>query len=362
MPIDLQARQKLAEYQRQKALSFSLGSIQDSIFSLKDYTPAIRLLEEQINDVNERLSSGTLVLSEKVLEGFKKSQESLEQLQKLHLEAEKKQSELTTEQGQQIKDLLSVMEEKLTEINKVRDQISAIKIPEAVDIKTIPAVEVKNFPKPDAFPKSMEVYGNVGVTEMPPVMVSNLKDLEKTLSDLQKTTLQVIQSQKVDFPKGMEISNEVKIDAWNDLLLRIDETNKGLNLLLNQEKTGASKVEVMNFPIPKIPTPVTNISINPLQGFVHTTQNSVGTSVTALPNYGQLFNRRSLQIYNNTATTIYIGGSDVTTSNGIPVPANSYSSIIDAGYRMIVYAIAASPVSDIRCLEVSHDQTNNVQE
>ena len=110
------------------------------------------------------------------------------------------------------------------------------------------------------------------------------------------------------------------------------------------------------------PQPVTNVNINALQGFLKTTSNTIGTTATKVPGYGQLFNRRALQIYNNSANTIYYGGSDVTVVNGIPVTPGSFSNVFDCGYNMIVYAIASQANNNIRILEVSKDQTGNVQE
>ena len=110
------------------------------------------------------------------------------------------------------------------------------------------------------------------------------------------------------------------------------------------------------------PQPVTNVTLNGLQGNIKTTSATVGSTVAQLPSYGQLFNRRAIVIYNNSAVTIYIGGSDVTTSNGMPVPANSYSPILDAGYNMVMYGIAASGSNNVRVLEVSKDKSDTIQQ
>lgn len=121
-------------------------------------------------------------------------------------------------------------------------------------------------------------------------------------------------------------------------------------------------IAINNFPPTKTPQPVTNININALQGFVHTTSATIGTSITQLPEYGQLFNRRALIIYNNSLNMIYVGGSDVTTANGMPIPANSYSSPIDAGYNLIVYGIASQNGNNVRVMEISKDKSDTVQQ
>lgn len=102
--------------------------------------------------------------------------------------------------------------------------------------------------------------------------------------------------------------------------------------------------------------PVTNININPLRGFIHTTNQTVTSSLTTLPSYGVLENRRSVMIYNNSSTvTVYIGGSGVTSSNGLPIPPKTYSPSIDSGTRMILYGRTSSSTADIRVLEISNE-------
>jgi len=111
-----------------------------------------------------------------------------------------------------------------------------------------------------------------------------------------------------------------------------------------------------------IPQPVTNVWLNPNQGFLKTTDNTVGATLTKLPSYGQLLDRRSVLIYNNSANTIYIGGSDVTVATGLPVPASSYAPPIDAGYNLPIYGIASQGGNDVRVIEISKDQSGTVQE
>src|SRR5262249_17753476 len=75
---------------------------------------------------------------------------------------------------------------------------------------------------------------------------------------------------------------------------------------------------------------------------------SVGTSATQLPS-SPLSGRVSLCITNNSAVTIYVGGSSVTTSNGTPVsPTGSFCD--DVGSQLY-YAIVATGTADVRVLE-----------
>ncbi len=115
-------------------------------------------------------------------------------------------------------------------------------------------------------------------------------------------------------------------------------------------------IAISNFPPTKTPQPVTNININPLRGFIHTDAVSVSSSLTKIPDYGELINRRSVQFYNNSSTvTVFIGGSTVTSSNGTPVPPLSYSPVIDASDKMLLYGVTSSSTANIRVMEISND-------
>jgi len=216
-------------------------------------------------------------------------------------------------------------------------------------------------------PKVFDVRGRVqaDIENLPPVRISNALEVQaevtKSVNNLARMMLQFSESviknnrdTKVEMPSSFDIKNDVSIRHWDELINAMEELKKGFNILINKETGGlANKVEVTNFPIPKIPTPVTHISINALNGFVNTTATTVTTSLTPLPAYGVLANRRAITIYNNGSSTLYIGGSDVTTTNGLPVPAGSYSPALDAGVRTIVYGVVASGSVDVRVMELS---------
>lgn len=221
-------------------------------------------------------------------------------------------------------------------------------------------------------PSIYKVEGNVTVdriSQVPPIVVSNLEEirpyfeiLDNGLTSLQNATVKSLQDLKTPENSGPElvkIADSVQIQDFSDLLDGIEELKKGFNLLLKKDfggttnKDGVSQVELVNFR-QLIPQPVTSVSLNPLRGSVLTTAMTVGTSVTALP-ASSLANRRGILVYNNdSSTTLYIGGSAVTTSTGMPIPPLSYSPALDLGPNMIVYGIAGSSIN-IRVMELSND-------
>lgn len=59
----------------------------------------------------------------------------------------------------------------------------------------------------------------------------------------------------------------------------------------------------------------------------------------------------SLAFYNNGSATIYVGGSNVTTANGAPVPASSWSPGFDVNPGESLYGIVASGTEEARVIE-----------
>ncbi len=77
---------------------------------------------------------------------------------------------------------------------------------------------------------------------------------------------------------------------------------------------------------------------------------TVTTSATPLPTNPFEY-RRALVIHNNGASTIYIGGSNVTTSTGLPLDSGEKIAFDIMGL-VTVYAIAGSS-TDVRILELA---------
>lgn len=266
----------------------------------------------------------------------------------------------------------------------------------AVDISTLPPVKIDELPDIkitnladlapyfDTLPakfkelnltlgKVIEAVKLAKPVEKSNLQVSNLTDLapyfENTVQSInqlqQSFTAAILAIKPNEKPKDIKFPDTFKVAQFTELLDAMEELKNGFNILINKEVATIGfpdkdiPVHVTNF---KYPNPVNNVWLNALNGYVHTTANNVGTTLVTLPNYGQLFNRRAVVIFNNSNHTIYFGGSDVTVLNGIPLPAGGYSPILDAGYNMLVYGIAETENNDIRVLEVSKTKALDVQE
>jgi hypothetical protein len=225
--------------------------------------------------------------------------------------------------------------------------------------------------KPIALPKILNITGKVEVMKQSPVEIKNFNDLGKYFQSLeQKLTVWAqaastakppeINFPKFDFPKNDPIDISGITDAIQSLekALQGHEKSSDTAILRRMADTLSEYTSRPSMTTP----PVTNVTLNALQGVVKTTDNTVGQTLTPLPQYGQLPDRRALMIYNNSTNTIYWGGSDVTVANGIPITAGSFASPLDAGYNLKIYAIAASNGNDVRCVEISKDVTSSIQE
>lgn len=195
------------------------------------------------------------------------------------------------------------------------------------------------------FPDTQKVSGSVEVSRMPDMQGNIVTALERVEAQLKNLVTKKIPEKKLELAEGKVISD--KLDELTDALKKLPG---------NMEFP--TRVSVDNFPPQKIPQPVTNISINALAGTTKSRTVTVGSS-TPVPLPGEvLAYRRSLVVYNNSSTiTLYVGGSDVSASNGMPVPPNSYSPAFDAGDKMVIYGIAASSSIDVRTLEASDIRT-----
>jgi predicted Zn-dependent protease with MMP-like domain len=140
------------------------------------------------------------------------------------------------------------------------------------------------------------------------------------------------------------------------IIRALDAVNKKLDELPKSfpEIQIPKSVSVDNFPPQKYPMPVTNINLNPLRGYAKSRAVTVTTTPTPLPDEVLAY-RRGLVVYNNSSSTMYVGGSDVSATNGMPVPASSYSPAFDAGPKMIIYGVVASDTANVRVLELSNE-------
>lgn len=258
--------------------------------------------------------------------------------------------ELEAESVNNLKALVTDMSEKI----KLLTEIEA-KIPTEIKVQLKEELN------------GMEISGTVDVASigrMPDVKITNLSEvsqavtsLTQDIKDLTNSMVMAIKSTKTTIPSSFKIDNQVEIKEWSELIDGIEELKKGFNLLINKEAgtvnfpSNTIPVEIQNW---KIAQPVTSININPLRGAIKSTAITVTSTATLLPTTS-LADRRSLSTYNNGSSTLYIGGSDVTTANGIPVPAGTWGPEIDAGPRMLLYGTVASSSLDVRVLEMSND-------
>ena len=78
---------------------------------------------------------------------------------------------------------------------------------------------------------------------------------------------------------------------------------------------------------------------------------TIGITPTALPSTA-LNSRKSINIYNNSAVIVYLGDSNVTIANGMPLPVAAEKTI-DLGPDVVLYCIVAVATADVRILEGS---------
>lgn len=365
MSTDLIARQKLLDRQREQSFNSKLDDIARKIPSQQPApqvvvapSPETKALTEKIGQLTDTISKQQVV-QQKVVSPAESLANELRALQRVIGSGSLIDSLTELSKGLNSFELNTDAVTNLR--NLVTDLTTKVKLLAELEAKIPTEIRVKLKEELDGMQVSGKV--NVGtIDKLPPLQVSNLGEigslingLSNSIRALQEATVKAVIASKPEMPKGFEVTNVVEIQNFGDLLEAMEELKKGLNLLINKEGAGpdsTSKVEVTNFPVQKIPTPVTHISINGLQGSALATAVTVTTSATALPTTA-LTNRRSLVVYNNSSVTVFIGGSSVTTSNGMPIAAGTYSPAIDASPGLVIYGIVASSTADMRVLELS---------
>lgn len=81
---------------------------------------------------------------------------------------------------------------------------------------------------------------------------------------------------------------------------------------------------------------------------------TVGTTATRLDGDADQADRHageSFAFYNSSGVTVYIGGADVTSTNGAPVAASSWSPGFDLASDDAIYGIVATGTAAVRVLE-----------
>lgn len=74
---------------------------------------------------------------------------------------------------------------------------------------------------------------------------------------------------------------------------------------------------------------------------------STATRLDALTEIGE-----EILVFNNGSATIYIGGADVTTANGVPVLPGSWSPSLPLPRGEALYGVVASGTHEARVIEV----------
>jgi len=286
-----------------------------------------------------------------------------------------------------VKERIDKLINKEVSLSKIEETLQQIRDKEVGKDRTITGrvqAEVLNFPE---FPKSFEVsnfplsttafeitnFDDIKFPKAEKQEKVDISPLVKGFSDL-KTGLKKINDllpglkpnefPEFKFPKqfSMKEGDDIK-KAVKKMEETISDDLVALSKVIKEIEVGGSggssgKVEVTNFPPQHIPTPVTNININSLRGVPLSTVVTVGTTAVPLPATA-LSQRRSLLVFNNSGSPIFIGGADVTVANGMPVMDQGYSPPIDAGQYMKVYAIAETNGNEVRVLEISNDAEGN---
>lgn len=212
--------------------------------------------------------------------------------------------------------------------------------------------------KPDRLPKVQQVKI---INPTPPVQLPIsplIKKLEEVEQAIGRIKLEVPKQQEIKIPA---LPKTIGMAEGKAILKALQEVAEKLDGLPKEfpEVHIPTSVEISNFPPQKYPMPVTNININPLRGFAKSNVVALNATTPA-PLPGEvLAYRRSIIMFNSHSATVYIGGSDVSAANGLPVLANSYSPALDAGPKMIIYGITGSGSGNVRVLEVSNENIGN---
>lgn len=311
-----------------------------SLFSLKDLSEKKRQKE----------------LEKCFTDSINKLNEAVNQLPKQYAKSLTEEIDRLSDKWEELNETLTSSENT----QKIVDAIDNIEFPEVI----IPeSVTVKNLSpeitklakylqiiskKEVIFPEIQKVEGKVDIGKAPfdPRVIQELQALRDSIDNIK-------------FPEQKEIKipsmpKEIGMREAKDIKQALVDVKESLDRLYEKEQPEfPNSVEVTNFPPQKTPQPVTHINILPLNGGITTRSITVDATATALPP-DPAESRRSIMIFNNDASsTVFIGGSDVTPDNGFPVTSQSFSPVIDAGVKTLLYGITSSGSIDVRVIEVS---------
>lgn len=217
-------------------------------------------------------------------------------------------------------------------------------------------------------PKIYKVSGSVDVDSLPPVKINNLQELgkyfqsmETRIENLTKSIVAVANQPPptISVPKSAPVdpslfSPVLKAlqrlgDDLKDAAAKPGDSGDIIRSIRHLDETMTAFANQ-----PKLTTaPVTNFNLNGLRGPVLSTAVNVTTTATPLPTH-PLANRRSMIVFNNGGSTIYLGSSAVTVSSGLPVLSQTYSPAMDLGILSVLYGIASGTV-ETRVFEASMD-------
>ena len=253
------------------------------------------------------------------------------------------------------------LEEAIEAIRNINIEIPQVKIPENVSINNFNQLEIplrnlekvlgKIFDKEIKFPPIQQIKGLVTIEQLP--KLTQLSDVIFLLENVNKqlTDLKAVKPADIKIPS---FPKEIKMAQTNQLINLLESVRKELAEIKDKKPSEFPQaISVDNFPIQKYPMPVTQINILPLNGAITTTATTVTTIATKLPATAAE-SRRTIIVYNNDATaTLFLGGVNLTTANGLPIPPESYSPPFDAGVRTTLYGIVSSGSINVRVLEIA---------
>lgn len=264
--------------------------------------------------------------------------------------------ELDTGTGEMVSKLTLELQSIKKEVERLPDSFR--KINAFLDSISRKEVKIPEFPKfPELkIPDTQKVTGEVKVINQ-----INITEINKKLEEVNKSIKDIkFPDQKIEIPK-INIPENTSPQETKQILKSLDELKKAIlgikfpEIQIPKAPGFPETIKVSNFPPQKYPMPVTNININPLRGSFLTNSVAVTTSPTPLPET-PLDYRRSMIVFNaDTSKVLYLGGENVSTSNGLPVAPESYSPPFDAGPRMTLYGATSSGSISVIVMEMSNE-------